>query len=188
MPADQNPWRRLSSRIVYENPWIRVREDAVVRPDGAPGIYGVVETRPATGVIALTDDDEVYLVGQYRYTLDTYSWEIVEGGADPGETPLEACQRELREEAGLVAAHWTPLGAEIHLTNCHSSECAYLFVATGLRHVGAEPEGTEQLRVRKVPFHEALAMVDRGEIPDAVSIMAILRLDRLRRSRAQQPE
>lgn len=180
-----NPWRRVASRVVYENPWIRVREDEVIRPDGAPGIYGVVETRLATGVLALTPADEVYLVGQYRYALDIYSWEIVEGGADPGERALEACKRELREEAGLIAAHWAPLGGEIHLTNCHSSERAYLYVATGLRHVGAAPEGTEELEVRKVPFAEALAMVDRGEIQDAVSIMAILRLDRLRRIQAE---
>ncbi len=178
--TQRGPWKTTASRVVYENPWITVREDQVIRPDGQPGIYGVVETRMATGVLALTDQDEVYLVGQYRYTLEEYSWEIVEGGSDPGESALEAARRELREEAGLVAEHWESLGGEISLTNCHSSERAYLFVARDLREVGASPEGTEDLVLKKVPLEEAIAMVDRGEIKDAVSIMTLLRYDRLR--------
>lgn len=177
----KNPWTTLASKVVYENPWIRVREDAVLRPDGKPGIYGVVETRLATGVVALTPNDEVYLVGQYRYPMGSYSWEIIEGGSDADESALDAAQRELREEAGLVAAHWEPLGPEIHLTNCHSNERGYLFLATGLSEVGATPDGTEELALRKVPLAEALAMVDSGEIADAMSIMALLRLDRARR-------
>ena len=176
-----NPWKTLSTKVVYENAWIRVREDAVIRPDGQPGIYGVVETRLATGVVALTPEDEVYLVGQYRYALDRYSWEIIEGGSDGDESALDAAVRELREEAGIEADHWVPLGPEIHLTNCHSNERGYLFLASGLRHVGAEPDGTEQLALRKVPVAEALAMVDSGDISDAMTIMALLRLDRMRR-------
>jgi 8-oxo-dGTP pyrophosphatase MutT (NUDIX family) len=177
-----NPWKTLSTKVVYQNAWIRVREDAVIRPDGLPGIYGVVETRMATGVVALTPEDEVYLVGQYRYALDRYSWEIIEGGSDGDESALDAAVRELREEAGIEADHWVPLGPEIHLTNCHSNERGYLFLASGLRHVGAEPDGTEQLALRKVPVAEALAMVDSGEISDAMTIMALLRLDRMRRA------
>jgi len=178
----QNPWKTLSTRVVYSNPWITVREDQVIRPDGQPGIYGCVETRLATGVIAMTPNREIYLVGQFRYTMDEYSWEIVEGGSDPGEDALKAIQRELREEAGLVAEHWRSLGAEIHLTNCHSDERAYLYLATGLAEVPAEPEGTEELQVRKVPFEEALRMVDAGEIKDAMSMLALLRLDRMLRA------
>lgn len=177
---ERNPWKTLSSEVKYENPWITVREDQVIRPDGKPGIYGVVDCRVATGVIALTEADEVYLVGQYRYALDCYSWEIIEGGAEVGEDPLEACKRELQEEAGLLADHWEPLGHELHLTNCHSSERGFLYVARGLHHVGASPEGTEELQVKKVPWAEAVAMVDRGEINDAFSIMAILMYDRRR--------
>lgn len=176
-----NPWRTLATRVVYENPWIRVREDDVLRPDGKPGIYGVVETRLATGVVALTDDDEVYLVGQYRYPLDCYSWEIIEGGSDEGESALDAAIRELREEAGLEAEHWEELGPEIHLTNCHSNERGYLFLARGLRDVGASPDGTEELALKKLPLEQALRMVDTGEITDAMTIMALLRLDRARR-------
>lgn len=175
----QNPWRRLQSRIVYENPWMRIREDDVLRPDGQPGLYGVVETRAATGVIALTPQEEVYVVGQYRYPMDTYSWEIIEGGADPGEDPLTACRRELREEAGLVAGHWEPLGGELHLSNCISSERGYLYVARDLTAVEANPEPTEQLEVRVVPFGELLRWVDEGKVTDAMTIIAVLRYARL---------
>lgn len=181
--STHNPWKRLSSKTVYQNAWITVREDQVIRPDGLEGIYGVVMTRLATGVIAMTPEQEVYLVGQYRYTTEEYSWEIVEGGAEPGETALAAAQRELLEETGLTAAHWTPLGGELHLTNCHSDERGHLFLATGLTEGIASPEGTEELQVKKVPLADALAMVDDGTIRDAISIMALLTLDRqLRRN------
>lgn len=186
MSAD-NPWTRLESRVMYQNPWITVREDRVIRPDGAEGIYGVVETRIATGVLALTPAGDLYLVGQYRYPMDEYSWEIVEGGADPGESAETAARRELREEAGLEAADWRPLGGEIHLTNCHSSERGYLFVARDLTRVAAAPDGCERLEIRVTPFDEALAMVDRGEIKDAMSIMGILRYARLRDAEGPDP-
>lgn len=175
---ERNPWKTVSTRTVYSNPWITVREDQVIRPDGNPGIYGVVETRVATGVIALTPDDEVYLVGQYRYPTKIYSWEIIEGGADPGEAPMEAAKRELREEAGLVASAWEQLGDEVHLSNCFSSERALFYLARGLTETDREPEGTEVLQIRKVPLRECVAMVDRGEIKDAMSVIALLRLDR----------
>lgn len=150
----------------------------MIRPDGHKGIYSVVETRLATGVVAMTPNQEIYLVGQYRYPLDFYSWEIIEGGSDPGETPLEAAQRELREEAGLTAAKWEQLGDEIHLSNCHSSERAYLYLATELTKVKANPEGVEELQIHYLPFSEVLTLVDNGYIKDAMSIMAILRLAR----------
>ncbi len=175
----RSPWRTLSSRVVYENAWIRVREDQVIRPDGRAGIYGVVDPlRVATGVVALDDQGRVTLVGQFRYPLGRYSWEIVEGGADPGETPLAAAQRELREEAGLVAGEWAPLGGELHLSNCFSSEVGYLFVARRLRQVPPDPDGTEELAVQQVPFAEALRRVERGEITDAMSVMGLLRAAR----------
>lgn len=174
---EENPWQRLSTREVYRNNWITVREDEVIRPDGKPGIYGVVETRLATGVVALTDADEVYLIGQYRYPMEEYSWEIVEGGSEDEETALQAAQRELREEAGLEADDWQPLGGEIHLSNCFTAERAYLFLARGLREVEAAPEGTELLQVRRVPFVETMRMVHEGEIKDAMSIMGLYRAE-----------
>ena len=155
-----------------------IREDRVIRPDGADGIYGVMETRIATGVVALTPEKDVYLVGQYRYPTECYSWEIVEGGTDPGEMPLATAKRELKEEAGIVAERWSQLGGEIHLSNCISSEIGYLYLAQGLTETEPEPDGTEVLQIRKVPLAECLAMVDRGEIQDAMTIMGLLRLDR----------
>lgn len=172
---DANPWKTLESREIYRNAWIRVREDQVIRPDGNAGIYGVVETRLATGVVALSQAREVYLVGQYRYTMEQYSWELPEGGSDDGEDALAAAKRELREETGLTARDWTPLGSEIHLSNCHSSERAYLFLAQGLELGEATPDGTEVLAVKRVPFREALQMADKGEIQDAMTLLGLHR-------------
>lgn len=178
-----NPWTTLNTRMIYSNNWISVQEDSVIRPDGEPGIYGVVRFRNAAmGIIALTEDDEIYLVGQYRYALGHYSWEIPEGGGTETETPLEAAQRELAEETGLVAANWQLLG-QAHLSNCVSDEKAFWFLATKLQAGKANPEGTERLTVKKVAFDTALSMVLDGTITDALSVLAIQSYA-LRRSRA----
>lgn len=183
-----NPWQRLSSRIVYQNPWIRVREDQVIRPDGNPGIYGVVETRIATGVVALDDQQQVFLVGQFRYTMGEYSWEIIEGGSEEGETALAAAMRELREEAGLVAEEWIQLGGEVHLSNCHSSEVGFFFLARKLSQVESSPDGTELLQIRKLPLAEALRMVDAGEVKDAMTIIGLARAEQfLERAGESEP-
>lgn len=176
--SERNPWKTISSRDVYANLWMKVREDQVIRPDGNPGIYGVIEARVATGVVALTPEHEVFLVGQYRYTTDEYSWEIIEGGADPGEEPIEAARRELKEEAGIVASHWEQLGGVVHLSNCISSEIGYLFVARDLEFTEPDPDGTEDLTLKRLPFSEALAMLDRGELKDSMTIIGLLRLSR----------
>jgi 8-oxo-dGTP pyrophosphatase MutT (NUDIX family) len=185
---ERNPWRRLSSRPIYENPWIRVREDQVIRPDGNPGIYGVVELQNwAIGVVALADDGDTFLVGQYRYTLDLYSWEIPEGGGAKHETPLAAAQRELREEAGITAARWTYLG-EVHLSNSVSDETGCIFLAEDLTYGDAEPDGTEELRLWRLPFAEAVQMALTGEISDALAVIGLLRADYfLRSGRAWTP-
>ncbi|HZB47242.1 MAG TPA: NUDIX hydrolase [Pyrinomonadaceae bacterium] len=168
-----NPWRTTSSKKVYENDWISVREDAVVRPDGLPGIYGVVHFKHvAVGVLAV-EGDEVYLVGQHRYPLGAYSWEIPEGGCAEGEDPLEAARRELEEETGLRAEHWVRLG-EAHLSNSVSDEYALWFLATGLTQWEQRPEGSERISVRKVKLARALAMALSGEITDALSLLAIM--------------
>ncbi len=173
--SQKNPWKTISSRIVYENPWIRVREDQVIRPDGKSGIYGVVESSIATGAVAINEQQEVYMVGQYRYTMEEYSWEIVEGGSEESESPLDAAKRELKEETGLLAESWTQLGGEIHLTNCHSSERGFVFLAQGLEMTQAAPEGTEVLEVKKIPLSKCLEMIDQGEIKDVVSIIGLQR-------------
>jgi 8-oxo-dGTP pyrophosphatase MutT (NUDIX family) len=169
----KNPWQTLASRQMYDNPWINVREDSVIRPDGVQGIYGVVHFKNiAIGILAL-DDDYIYLVGQYRYPLEQYSWEIPEGGCPEGEDPLDAAQRELEEETGLRAEVWEKLG-EAHLSNSVSDELAIWFLATGLTQGEHRPEGTEKLKIRRLAFGEALDMALTGEITDALSLLAIM--------------
>lgn len=168
-----NPWTTVAKSVVYENPWIRVREDNVIRPDGSPGIYGIVHYKnKAIGVLPIDDEGFIYLVGQYRYPLDLYSWEIPEGGCPEGEEPLEAAQRELLEETGLSASTWELLGTA-HLSNSVSNEEAFWFLATGLTQGVAQPDGTEELATKRVHFDEALQMVAQGEITDALSVLAI---------------
>jgi ADP-ribose pyrophosphatase YjhB (NUDIX family) len=170
-----NPWRKLSSRLIYENPWIRVREDQVIAPSGLHGIYGVVEARNAVGVVALGAHNELYLVGQYRYPTDCYSWEIPEGAAENGETPLQAAKRELREETGLTATSWEPLGGEVHLSNCFTAERAHIFLARGLTQGETDLDPTEQIVKKSVGLKEALRMAMSGEISDGMSLIAIHR-------------
>ena len=175
-PVRVGPWRRTARRLAYENPWIAVWHDDVVRPDGRPGIYGVVHFRGlAAGVVAIDDRDRVLLVGQHRYTLDAYSWEIPEGGVDQGEEALAGARRELREETGVVAAAWREIG-RFHLSNSVTDEAGVLYLATDLRQEEAAPEATEELEVRWVPFADALAMTLDGRISDAMAIMAIQRV------------
>ncbi len=167
---------RHSRRVAYENAWITVWHDEVSRPDGSPGIYGVVHFgNLAAGVIAFDDEDRIALVGQHRYTLDRESWEIPEGGVPPTETALEGIQRELREETGVEASDWQELG-RLDLSNSVTDEEAVLFIARGLRHGEATPEPTESLSVRWVLFDEAVAMTRDGRITDAISVAAILRV------------
>jgi 8-oxo-dGTP pyrophosphatase MutT (NUDIX family) len=173
-PDPSNPWTTLGSRPVYDNPWISVREDQVVRPDGRPGIYGVVHFKGrAVGVLPVDDRGGVWLVGQYRYALDRYSWEIPEGGSHPGETPEETAHRELREETGLSAEHLEPI-ATTHLSNSVSDELGLVFRATGLIPGPIAPEGTERIEVRLVSWDDAWAMLQRGQITDSMSVIAIL--------------
>lgn len=167
------PWERRSRRTVYENPWIEVWHDEVIRPDGEPGIYGVVHPRfRAVGIVPITDDGDVVLVGQYRYTLDRDSWEIPEGGCALGEDPLAGARRELVEETGYEATTWREL-LRHSLTNSISDEEGVIYLATGLTPGPPAPEPTEDITVRRVPFDDALAMVERGEIHDAVTQLGL---------------
>ena len=179
-PTASGPWIRRSRRTAYENAWITIWHDEVTRPDGAPGVYGVVHfANLAAGVLVLDHADRVLLVGQHRYALDEWSWEIPEGGVPAGETALEGARRELLEETGVEAADWREL-ARLHLSNSVSDEVAVLFVATGLTHGIAAPEGTEALEVRWLPYEEVLAMTLDGRIMDAMTVVAVERLALLR--------
>ena len=179
-PIRSGPWLRRSRRIAYENAWVTVWHDEVTRPDGQPGIYGLVHfANLAVGVVVLDEDDRVLLVGQHRYALDAMSWEIPEGGVPAGESALEGAVRELREETGVEAADWREL-ARLHLSNSVSDEAAILFTARAVTHGEADPEGTEQLEVRWVPFEEALAMTLDGRITDALTVCGIERVALLR--------
>ncbi len=176
--TEDNPWQRHGTEVRYENDWIRVREDTVTRPDGAPGIYGVVEVRTfATGVVPLDREAQTYLVGQYRYPLDRYSWEIPEGGGDKAVSPRASAARELREETGLEATAWHFTGV-VHTSNCITDEVGYLYVATDLSVGEADPDGDEVLEVRRLPFREALAMALDGRITDSMSVVGLLKAAR----------
>jgi 8-oxo-dGTP pyrophosphatase MutT (NUDIX family) len=176
-----NPWTTLSGRVVYDNPWISVREDQVIRPDGHPGIYGVVHFKNrAIGVLPVEEDGSIWLVGQHRYPLDAYSWEIPEGGGPIGEPPEATARRELAEETGLSADRLELMGT-LHLSNSVSDEYGLIYRATGLTPGESDPEGTERLHLRRIPWPEARAMLDRGEITDSISVVALLR-EALRRA------
>ncbi len=178
---DRNPWVTLSSRSVYKNKWINVREDQVLRPDGNPGIYGVIEIPPSIGVLAINDRDEAVLVGQWRYTVQRYSWEIPRGGSAPGETDmLSAAQRELAEEAGVTAAKWEPLGP-VDICNGVANDVQSLFLATQLSPTSRHLDPEEEITVRWVPFAEVVAMALDGGITEVCSIAAILK-EALRRT------
>jgi ADP-ribose pyrophosphatase len=180
--AESNPWRRVSRRVAYDNPWVSIHHDDVIRPDGKPGIYGVVHFKHlAIGVVPMDAQDRVLLVGQWRYTMDHYSWEIPEGGGDFGEDPEAAARRELVEETGYRDGTWREI-CRAELSNSVSDEITILFVATDLVEGTATPEGTEQLQMRWVPFDECMGMIARGEIADAMSILALqtLALERAR--------
>ena len=179
-PVPNGPWVRHSRRVTYENPWVTVWHDEVTRPDGQPGIYGLVHFENlAVGVIVLDAEDRVLLVGQHRYALDAMSWEIPEGGVPAGESALDGAIRELREETGVEADHWQEL-ARLHMSNSITDEFGILFSARAVAVGAADPDGTEDLEVRWAPFDEVLEMTLDGRITDSMTVCAVERLALLR--------
>lgn len=172
-----NPWSTLSLDVVYDNPWIRVTHRDVKNPAGGAGIYGVVHFKNiAIGIVPLDAEGYTWLVGQYRYTLNQYSWEIPEGGCPLGTDPLDSAKRELQEETGLSAKEWIPL-LEMHTSNSVTDEYGVAYIARQLTQGAAAPEETEDLQVRRLPFQEAYQMVLDGVITDALSAIAILKAE-----------
>ena len=180
MEEHENPWQTLSSRTVYENPWISIRHEEVINPGGGAGIYGVVHMKnTATGVVPLDAEGYTYLVGQYRYTLSEYSWEIPEGGSPEGTDPLESAKRELREETGFSAAKWTTL-SRIHTSNSVTDEAGFIYLAEELTAGETAPEETEDLKVWRLPLKEAVQLVMDNRITDSISIVGLLKAARLK--------
>ena len=171
----ENPWKINSTREVYDNNWLNVVEHQVTNPSGNPGIYGVVHFKHfAIGVLALDDEYNTWIVGQYRFALNEYSWEIPEGGGPVNVDPLISAKRELMEECGIEAGSWSQI-AECNTSNSCTDEKVIIFLAQKLSFHRSNPEETEVLNVKKIPFEELYRMVVQGEIMDAPTILATLK-------------
>ena len=175
----KNPWQTLATKAIYKNPWISVREDQVINPKGGKGIYGVVSFKnKALGIIPIDEEMNTWLVGQYRYALNEYSWEIPMGGGLLENDILESAKRELKEETGFTAAKWTKI-CRLHTSNSVTDEEGFVYLAQELTAGETEFEETEDLKIWKLPFKEAVEMVMRDEITDAISVAGILKAARL---------
>lgn len=176
-----NPWKTLSTKKIYDNNWIMLEEHQVINPAGGSGIYGKVHFKnKAIGIVPLDEHGNTWLVGQHRYTLNSYTWEIPEGGCPLNTLPLDSAKRELKEETGITAAHWQQI-VHIHTSNSVTDEEGFIFLAEGLTFGENELEETEaDLIVKKLPFKEVLDMVMAGEITDALTIAGILKVARMK--------
>jgi 8-oxo-dGTP pyrophosphatase MutT (NUDIX family) len=173
MEQESNPWKTLREEIRYENDWIRIEHHDVIKPNGEPGIYGKVHFKNiAIAVLPIDKDGNTYLVGQYRYTINAYSWELPEGGC-LDELPLEAAKRELKEETGLIAEKWTFLG-DHYLSNSVTDEKSMMYLAENLSIKESEPEPTEILQIKKIPVQVAIQMALNGEIKDVLSATTLM--------------
>ncbi|HEX8515601.1 MAG TPA: NUDIX hydrolase [Bacteroidia bacterium] len=172
---DINPWKTLSSEAIYDSPWIGITKHDVLNPNGNPGTYSVVHFKNiAIGILPLDKDLNTYIVGQYRYPISRYSWEIPEGGGQLDVPPLDSAKRELHEETGISAASWTKI-QEMHLSNSATDEFCILYIAQDLSFGESEPEDDEKLEVRKLHFNELYEMVLSGEVTDSLTVTAVLK-------------
>ena len=173
--STDNPWTFLDKTTAFDNPWLRLEEQEVIDPTGKQRIYGIVRFKKlAVGVLPVTDEGHVHLVGQWRVPLGRYSWEMPEGGCEAGEDPLERARRELEEEAGVRALTLRPI-VKMDLSNSVTDEQAICYLATGISPGVHAPEPVEVLRNRTIPFRELLAEVVSGAITDAMTVAAVLR-------------
>jgi 8-oxo-dGTP pyrophosphatase MutT (NUDIX family) len=170
-----NPWSTLSYSTKYENSWIKVEENQVINPSGNNGLYGVVRFKNyAIAIIPLDEDYNTWIVGQYRYTLDSYEWEIIEGGSPKDQDILQGAKRELKEETGIEAEDWELIMTS-QLSNSVSDEIGYTFIAKKLSFGESQPDETEKLSIRKIPFQELYEMAMSGKIKDGLSLMSIFK-------------
>ncbi|MCA0430352.1 MAG: NUDIX hydrolase [Bacteroidetes bacterium] len=175
MSQIKNPWKINSSKTVYETPWIEVSHHEVINPANKPGIYGTVQFKNlAIGIIPLDENYNTWIVGQWRFPLKQYSWEIIEGGGPLNIAPIESAKRELKEEAGIVAEKYTLL-CNMHTSNSATNEYCHIFLAQNLKFEESEPEESEDLIIKKIPFEKAYQMVLNGEITDSLSMVGILK-------------
>lgn len=173
----KNPWKTLSTNTVYNNPWISLSHREVLTPAQTPGIYGVVHFKNlAVGIVPIDQEGNTWLVGQFRYTLNEYSWEIPEGGCPLGTDPLATAKRELIEETGIRAEKWDKI-MDFHTSNSVTDEAGMAYLARGLSFGESEPEDTEELVVKKMPLNEVFSWVSSGKITDALSIMALQKVE-----------
>jgi 8-oxo-dGTP pyrophosphatase MutT (NUDIX family) len=187
MAAQGDPWSCLSKRLVYDNPWISLSACETVAPTGRPSPYGLIHFKNrAIGVLPLFDNGDTLLVGQHRFPAGDYSWELPEGGGPLDEDPLEAARRELREEAGLTAEHWRPI-LSFQLSNSVSDEEGRGFLAHGLSDAEAEPDETEVLAIRRLPFREALDLAAAGQMQDMITLAMLFRAYHLAREGGLDP-
>ena len=176
MKKEINPWQILAEKNIYDNKWINVKEYDVINPSGGKGIYGKVHFKnTAIGIVPLDEEYNTYLVGQYRFPINHYSWEIPEGGGPLDELPLDGAKRELLEETGLKAEHWQEI-LQMHLSNSVTDEYCLVFAATGLSFHATMHEETEQIAIKKLPFDEVYKMAMNNTITDAISVAAILKV------------
>ncbi len=175
MSKESNPWKTLTKKQVYDNPWIHVEHHRVLTPSGSEGIYGKVGFKNlAIGIIPIDEEGYTWLVGQYRYTIDAYSWEIPMGGGDLSVDPLSSAQQELREETGIIAQEWQCI-MQLHTSNSVTDEVGYVYIARDLTMGDMEWDDTEVLRIRRLPLMEAYQMVMDQEITDAISVAGLLK-------------
>jgi len=173
---NQNPWKTKAVKSVYDNSWIEVEHHDVITPNGTEGIYGKVKFKNyAIGIIPIDENLNTWIVGQYRYTINEYSWEIPMGGGPLKSDPLSSAKRELKEETGIIAQDWRQI-LRVHTSNCVTDEVGYIFVARGLKFGKTNFDDTEDLKIKKVPFVDLLSMIHRGEITDLMSVAGIQKL------------
>ena len=173
---EENPWRIISKKDVYETQWIKVTHHDVLNPAGNQGVYGTVHFKNyALGIIALDENNNTWIVGQYRFPMNEYTWEIPEGGGPVGQDPLASAKRELLEETGIEAGSWT-LIQRMQLSNSASDEEAFLYLAKDLAYHKPHPEDNEELEQRKISFGELYELVKDGKVTDSLTVAAVLKV------------